>query len=415
MKIKDFASIINGATPSSEHPEFYDGDIVWFTPKDLSDQATKYVSKGERTITKMGYDSCSTKMIPAGNVLMSSRAPIGLLAITTVDCCTNQGFKSFDVDRSKCNPEYLYYYLKYHIQEIETLGSGTTFKEVSKTALENYEISLPSLKQQSKCVDILSQIDEKINLNDYISSELESMAKLLYDYWFVQFDFPDEDGKPYKSSGGKMVWNEELKRDIPEGWEVKRLGDCCSFENGDRSANYPSGDDFIPVGIPFITGGAINEQSIDYDELRFISEEKYNSLRAGKANYGDILMTLRGSLAKYVLSPFDKLAIASALVIVRPRENITKEYLLSVLTSEYYTQLMNNYNNGSVQANLSVDVVRTFPIVVPREDIINQFDASITVNTNQRMNLESENRELASIRDFLLPMLMNGQVKISRV
>ena len=126
MKIKEFATVVNGSTPSSSHPEYYGGNIVWFTPKDLSDQNTKYISIGERSITQAGYDSCSTTLLPAGSLLMSSRAPIGLLAINTVPCCTNQGFKSFDIEKDKCDPEYLYYYLKYHIKEIEALGSGTT-------------------------------------------------------------------------------------------------------------------------------------------------------------------------------------------------------------------------------------------------------------------------------------------------
>ena len=173
-----------------------------------------------------------------------------------------------------------------------------------------------------------------------------------------------------------------------------------------------SGDDFIPIGIPFIAGGAIKDNGINYTELRYISEEKFCSLRAGKANYGDILMTLRGSLAKYVLSPFEKLAIASALVIVRPKGIVTNEYLYSVLTSDYYNQLMSNYNNGSVQANLSVDVVRTFPIIIPDKAIMDRFSKVQCELIKMKILLDSENRQLTTIRDFLLPMLLNGQVKV---
>lgn len=107
VKIREIAKVVNGSTPSTKCPEYYDGDILWITPKDLSDQGGKYIYAGERTITKAGYDSCSTEMIPKNNILMSSRAPIGLLAINKVECCTNQGFKSLVVDKSKCNEEYL--------------------------------------------------------------------------------------------------------------------------------------------------------------------------------------------------------------------------------------------------------------------------------------------------------------------
>ena len=130
-KLGEIAVIYNGSTPSTKESDNYDGNIVWATPKDLSDQNSKYFSQGERNITKKGYDSCSTQMIPANNILMSSRAPIGLFAINKVDCCTNQGFKNIVLDKSISDVEYMYYFLKYHVKEIEALGSGTTFKEVS--------------------------------------------------------------------------------------------------------------------------------------------------------------------------------------------------------------------------------------------------------------------------------------------
>ena len=101
VRLKDIAEVINGSTPSTQNPEYYDGDIIWITPKDLSDQNSKYIYSGERSITQAGYNSCSTKMIPENNILMSSRAPIGLLAINKVECCTNQGFKSLIVDKTK--------------------------------------------------------------------------------------------------------------------------------------------------------------------------------------------------------------------------------------------------------------------------------------------------------------------------
>ena len=172
MKIKEFATVVNGATPSSNHPEYYDGSIIWFTPKDLSDQKCKYIEKGERTLTQEGFNSCSTKLLPAGSVLMSSRAPIGLLAISKKECCTNQGFKSFIIDKEKCDAEYLYYYLKFHIKEVEKLGSGTTFKEVSKDSIENYDVILPNLSEQQNIVRILSAIDAKISLNEQINRNL---------------------------------------------------------------------------------------------------------------------------------------------------------------------------------------------------------------------------------------------------
>ena len=171
-KLGDIADIINGATPSTSCEDNYDGEIVWITPKDLSEQKAKYVERGSRNIAQKGFNSCSAQMIPAYNILMSSRAPIGLLAINKAECCTNQGFKNIVVDRSICDVDFLYYYLKYHIKEIEALGSGTTFKEVSKASLQQFEITIPSLDVQKHIASILADIDQKIALNRAINDNL---------------------------------------------------------------------------------------------------------------------------------------------------------------------------------------------------------------------------------------------------
>ena len=174
-KLGEIADIVNGATPSTSCEENYDGNIVWITPKDLSNQKSKYIERGSRNITQKGRNSCSVQMIPAYNILMSSRAPIGLLSINKTECCTNQGFKNIVIDKSICNVDYLYYYLKYHIKEVEALGTGTTFKEVSKTSLQQFEIAIPTLESQMHIASILSNIDRKIELNRAINQNLSTL------------------------------------------------------------------------------------------------------------------------------------------------------------------------------------------------------------------------------------------------
>ena len=176
-------------------------------------------------------------MIPPYNILMSSRAPIGLLAINENECCTNQGFKNLVLDKSICDTDYMYYYLQFHMKEIEALGSGTTFKEISKSALQGIEIRLPDLEKQRDIAKCLSDLDHKIELNKQINDNLEAMAKQLYDYWFVQFDFPNEEGKPYKSSGGAMVYNEKLKREIPQGWNISQIKDFMRIFTGKKDVS----------------------------------------------------------------------------------------------------------------------------------------------------------------------------------
>lgn len=372
-------------------------------------------------ITKERYEESDEIMLKEGDILISKDGTLGKIGYVkglTTPCTVASGiFVLRNTVPEILNFDYLYHVLKSYIFKdfiARNKVLGSTIPHLYQRDLENFELDLPDIKEQERIATILNSIDLKIANNTAISSDLEAMAKLLYDYWFVQFDFPDESGKPYKSSGRKMVWNEKLKREIPEGWEVEALSHYCSFENGDRGSNYPSGDDFIPEGIPFVAGGALKEHEIDYNELRYISEEKYHSLRAGKANRGDILMTLRGSLAKCVYSPFERMAIASALVITRPKNGVSREYLHRVLISDYYVQLLNNYDNGSVQANLSVDTVKSFPILFPGKTVMDIFTRNIEVLEAQEAMLRDENHQLASLRDFLLPMLMNGQVKIGK-
>ena len=171
--IDDVAEIYNGATPSTMNELNYGGDIVWVTPKDLSDQKQKFVYKGERNISQVGYDSCSTHLLPSNTILMSSRAPIGLLAIAKTELCTNQGFKSF-VPKSGNTAIYLYYYLQHHIRQVEQLGTGTTFKEVSREDI----LKFPILKPSDNVLNLWEEMVSPLNDRQLeIQKENESLTK----------------------------------------------------------------------------------------------------------------------------------------------------------------------------------------------------------------------------------------------
>lgn len=170
----DFAEIKNGATPSTSDDTNYGGDIVWITPKDLSDQQSKFVYQGERNITKQGLDSCSTSMLPINSVLMSSRAPIGLISIAKHEVCTNQGFKSF-IPKNMEDSIYLYYYIKHHIKQIEQLGTGTTFKEVSRDDLCKFPILVVGANETYK--QWVELQDEIANKQFVLTKEIASLTK----------------------------------------------------------------------------------------------------------------------------------------------------------------------------------------------------------------------------------------------
>ena len=172
FKIREIGKVVGGGTPPTSISDYYDGNIPWISPKDLSDYNQRYIKHGARNITELGLSNSSARIIPTGSVLLSSRAPIGYLAIAANNLCTNQGFRSIVPNKDIVSPEYLYYYLKCHIEELKDLGVGTTFAELSGKTLENYTINLPPMEIQMKITSFLSRIDDKIEINRSINDNL---------------------------------------------------------------------------------------------------------------------------------------------------------------------------------------------------------------------------------------------------
>ena len=419
-KLGEIAKIYNGSTPSTLDSSNYDGDIIWATPKDLSDQNSKYFSQGARNISQKGFNSCSTQMIPANNILMSSRAPIGLFAINSVDCCTNQGFKNIVLDKSISDVDFMYYFLKYHVKEIEALGSGTTFKEVSKASFEKYEISIPSLPTQQKIAAVLSALDDKIALNRRINAKLEAMAKRLYDHWFVQFDFPGTDGKPYKSSGGKMEYNATLKREIPAGWEVKRLGEVISkIDSGKR----PAGgiDKSLTSGIPSLGAECIDELGVfDFSATPFIDFSYSEKMKTGKIENNDILIYKDGAyVGKTTLFrdnfPYKDAFVNEHVFLIHANKETLEEYLYFVLTQKTYFQIMQNLGKAkAAQPGLNREDLQNILLLIPSDDRVLAFHKKVEPLFAQIFNNAKTMGKLTALRDRLLPLLMTGQVEVKK-
>lgn len=272
---------------------------------------------------------------------------------------------------------------------------------------------LPDYETQVKIGDFFWDIEQKIRNNEKISSNLESIARLLYDYWFVQFDFPDDNGKPYKSSGGKMIWSEELKRDIPDGWEVGCFGDVLSsLESGDR----PSGG-AEDNGIPSI--GAENIIGIgkyDFRSEKYIPEEYFNNMRNGVVQSWDVLMYKDGAGVGQASMfgdgfPYEKCAINSHAFILRSENNLYQDYLYLTLCQEYIKKLIIVLAMKAAQPGLNQPAVKSIPLVIPKKQVVEMFNQKVDTMFHKIFACANENRQLASLREFLLPMLMNGQVK----
>jgi type I restriction enzyme S subunit len=398
------STIYNGNTPSTKNIEFWDGNIIWITPKDLSDQNKKYISRGERTITKKALSK--TKLLPKGTILLSSRAPIGLVSISNTELVTNQGFKNIVVNQSILSNEFLYYHLKLRKLDLYRLGSGTTFKELSKSSLESIIIRFPDLPTQKSIAKILSDIDAKIELNNRINAQLEAMAKLIYDYWFVQFNFPYKKAGtealevPYKSSGGKMLWNEELKREIPKGWEVKTLSDIANITMGQS----PSGSSYNDIGV----GEIFFQGSTDFG-WRYPTIRQFTTEPSRRAKAGDILLSVRAPVGTLNIAD-NNCCIGRGLAALNSKSGYDS-YLYYVM--EYFKQIFDNRNNaGTTFGSITKDDLFSLKLVYPKDDILEKYDQSVYKYNQIILNNYKQNQELTELRDWLLPMLMNGQVTV---
>ena len=312
--------------------------------------------------------------------------------------------------KTRINCFYYYYFQLENVQKyFYNVATGSTIKNLSLKSIQDFNVPLPKDKEWKVISKILSAIDKKIDLNNRINIELEAMAKTLYDYWFVQFDFPNEQGKPYKSSGGKMVLNEALKREIPEGWEVDIISNIIEVKDGTHDSPKPK-----ETGYHLITSKNLKKEGLDFENANLISEEDYENInKRSKVESGDILFSMIGSIGT-VYNVDEKevnFAIKNVALYKTSQKADYKNYLYTTLNSHYMKQYMGNVISGSIQKFIGLGALREMP-VLNNTIIINSFEKK-TEHLFLNMSLiREENQQLTQLRDWLLPMLMNGQVTV---
>jgi type I restriction enzyme S subunit len=254
---------------------------------------------------------------------------------------------------------------------------------------------------------VLGSLDEKIALNRKKIAELEALAKTIYDYWFVQFDFPDKNGKPYKSSGGKMVWNDQLKREVPGGWEVGVVGDYVEIHRG--SSPRPIQDFLAPEGLRWLK---ISDASSSSSPFVFHIEDHIRS--EGKSN--TVLLTAGNLVLSNSASPgIPKFLGVDSCIhdgwLYFPQSRVSREFLYLFFESSRSSLVPQE--NGSVFKNLKTDILKMFPMIKPNDELLRKFDSVATTLFNDIRTIVEENIVLVEQRDTLLPLLMNGQVKVA--
>lgn len=307
------------------------------------------------------------------------------------------------------DPRFCFYFTKTEtFKSFISASGGTSIQNLNQEILSNVGFPLFSIDEQNSIVKILSSLDKKIELNNRINAELEAMAKTIYDYWFVQFDFPNAKGKPYKASGGKMVWSAELKRDIPVGWEVKPLSEITSVSNDSLNPMDSPDKEYRHYSIP------------GYDELGTYKIEKGEEIKSNKFTVKDtdvLVSKLNPWFSRVIYATDDKDLICSTEFVVWRAKNLAfKNYLYMIARDSSFithcTQSAAGTSNSHKRVNPTV--MMKYQIVF-NETIAEKFANLIGSTIKMCAKNQVENQKLSELRDWLLPMLMNGQVKVGEL
>jgi len=401
VKLSSIIDIISGGTPKTSVEEYWTkGTIGWLSVTDFNNDL-RYVYETEKKITQKGLENSNTKLLEKDDIIISARGTVGILSQIGIPMTFNQSCFGLRGKKGIVSNGFLYYCLKNYVQNIKRRSQGSVFDTINLNSFDLMEIEITDLPTQQKISSVLSSLDDKIELNNKINAELEAMAKTLYDYWFVQFDFPDADGKPYKTNGGAMVWNEDLKREIPEGWEVGELQDIANITMGQS----PPGESYNEEnqGMIFFQG------CTDFGN-RFPTVRQFTTQPTRFAKTGDILLSVRAPVGTLNIAK-EYCCIGRGLSALNSKDNCIS-YLFGVMTN--LKQIFDRRNtDGTTFGSITKDDLFSLKVLRPQEEFLKLYDKIINPTFEKQNKIEIENQTLATLRDWLLPMLMNGQVVVA--
>lgn len=452
MKLSEVATIVGGGTPSSSKSEYFEnGNIPWITPKDLSGYNKRYISKGERNITELGLKNSSAKLLPKNTVLLTSRAPIGYVAIASNEISTNQGFKSLVLNDGHI-PEFFYYLLKNNVHILESRATGSTFKEISGQILKDTELSIPTPDIQQKIVDILSPLDDKIELNTQINQTLEQIAQALFKSWFVDFDpvrakvqalsdglsLEQAELAAIQAISGKTA--EELTAlsqaqpdryaelaetakafpcemvevdgvEMPKEWKQTTLSGICEMQNGYAFKS----SEWTDTGIPVIKIGSIQSKILTVEGNGFVSEDNLSLRSNFVLNGGDIVIGLTGAyVGKVGRMPANKKAMLNQRVAKFLAKRINESetfysFIYMNVIQEEFKNFVDFTAQGSAQPNISTKDILKYPLLLANNDVHLAFEKLLKKILDKSIFNSYQNEILSNSRDLLLPRLLDGE------
>lgn len=361
------------------------------------------------------FGLAQSKLWPAGTLCITIAANIAETAILAYPMCFPDSVVGFSAFPEEASEKFMHYVFTYIRNSIKNSVSGSIQDNINIDYLSQLDFKVPLKEYQDKIVAVLGTIDEKIDTNTCICAELESMAKTLYDYWFTQFDFPNTEGKPYRSSDGAMEWNDQLKREIPKGWDVFPLSYVISSINTGLNPR----DNFVLGNgdIQYLTVKNLTTSgTIDFSGCDTIDEQARAIIhKRSDISVGDILFASIAPLGRcYLIQSIpDNWDINESVFSIRRNAScVTSEFLYMYFMSDTFIKGATSSSTGSIFKGIRINTLLDTLAVIPPKDIVDEFTAQIKQLLALKEQKENENRELTELRDWLLPMLMNGQATV---
>jgi type I restriction enzyme, S subunit len=371
-------------------PEYVENSNVFFINGNNLKAGNIVITKDTKQVTEIELENNYIEL-NKNSLLLSINGTLGSMAFYNNESVMLGKSAAYLNFKSDINRFYYYYFQLKGVQEyFYNVATGSTIKNLALKSIQDFEVPYPEKREWKPIAKVLSDLDAKIEFNNKINQELEAMSKTLYDYWFVQFDFPNEQGKPYKSSGGKMVYNKELKRDIPEGWEVGTLLDIANITTGKLDSNA----EVIGGKFPFYTCAS---------EPTTIDNWAYDNnviLIAGNNAAGNFhINRYKGKFNAYQ---------RTYIVTAKNKKNL--EYLYQILKIE--TILLKKRGQGSQTKFLTIGMLTSIKAYTNTQSLMKRFHSFANPLYEQQQVVKQQNQKLTDLREWLLPMLMNGQVTV---
>ena len=375
-KMGEICTVISGTTPKSNKAEYWNGNCVWITPAEISEDSV-YISDSERHITDIAVKESSLKSFPKGTVILSSRAPIGKVAIAGCEMYCNQGFKNLICSDAIYNG-YLYFYLKAKKDYLNALGRGATFKEISKKIVENIEIPLPEIPEQKRVAAILFKIDTIIQRKN---SQLQKLEELVKSRFIEMFGDPN-------SKLGK--------------YSQQALESICSKINDGEHGSVPR----IEKGIIFLNAKNIKKNgTIDWEQVTYIDEVIHNRIyKRCNPEPGDILLTTTGTIGNACIVPcVEQFSMDRGITLVKPNHKIVDSiFLITLLRSQYLQSCMNQNIHASAIGHLFLNKVKKLPVFVPPIDLQNEFADFVKSIDKSKLAIQKSLDDLETLKKSLM-------------